>query len=77
MTIQRPSSVSLPKCVKSILTLSRTLIFFCQSPGTLQAILDEAVKVSEQTKAVLDRLESAKQFLQTIMELGAIACEVS
>ena len=64
-------------CVKSILTLSRTLIFFCQSPDTLQAILDDAVKVSEQTKAVLDRLESAKQFLQTIMELGAIACEVS
>ena len=43
----------------------------------LQAIPDDAVKVLEQTKAVLDHLGSAKQFLQTIMELGAIACEVS
>ena len=63
--------------VKSILPVSHTLIFFCQSPDTLQAILDDAVKVSEQTKAVLDHLGSAKRFLQTIMELGAIASQVS
>jgi len=43
----------------------------------LQAILDDAVKVSEQTRAVLDHLVHAKQFLQMIMELGAIAYEVS
>ncbi|KIM90662.1 hypothetical protein PILCRDRAFT_941 [Piloderma croceum F 1598] len=42
----------------------------------LQAILDDAVNVSEQTKAVLDRLVCAKQFLQMIMELGVIACEL-
>ncbi|KIM72858.1 hypothetical protein PILCRDRAFT_15737 [Piloderma croceum F 1598] len=47
-----------------------------QCPDTLQEILDDTVKVSEQTKAVLDRLGRAKRFLRTIMELGAIACEV-
>ena len=62
---------------ESILTLSHTLNLFRQSPDTLQANLTDAVEVSEQTKAVLDHLGSAKQFLQTIMELGAIACEVS
>jgi hypothetical protein len=35
-----------------------------------------AANVSEQTKAVLDRLGSAKQFLKMIMELGVIASEV-
>ena len=62
--------------VKSILTLSNTLILFCQSLDMLRAIIDDAVKVLEQTKAVLDHLGSAKQFLRTIMELGAIACEL-
>ena len=42
----------------------------------LQEILDGAVKVSEQTKAVLDHLGRGKEFLQTIMKLGAIASEV-
>jgi hypothetical protein len=43
----------------------------------LRAIPDDAVKVLEQTKAVLDHLVCAKQFLQMTMELGAIAYEVS
>ena len=42
----------------------------------LQEILDGAVRVSEQTKAVIDRLGRGKEFLQTIMKLGAIASEV-
>ena len=42
----------------------------------LQEILDGAVKVSEQTKAVLDHLGRGKEFLQTIMRLGTMASEV-
>ena len=62
--------------VISTLPRSRTLIFLNQSPDTFHEILDSAVKVPEQTKAVLDHLGRGKEFLQTIMKLGAIASEV-
>jgi len=47
-----------------------------KSPATHREILDDPVKVSEQTEAVLDHLESAKRFLQNIMDLGAFASEL-
>jgi hypothetical protein len=43
----------------------------------LQSILDDGVKISEEAKSVLNHLGSAKEFLQTIMKLGAAASEVS
>jgi ABC-type transport system involved in cytochrome bd biosynthesis fused ATPase/permease subunit len=55
----------------------RYLRYFNQTPATRQAILDSSVEVSKQTKAVLDRLGRARFFLQTIMDFGAIASEVS
>lgn len=49
----------------------------CQIPSTLQTIVNSGVEVSKQTKAVLDHLGRAREFVQTIMEFGAIASEVS
>ena len=66
-------------CIKSALPLLSYAYFNCyhQSPGVLQTILNRNVEVSEQTKSVLDGLGKARKFLETIMEFGAIASEVS
>jgi hypothetical protein len=43
----------------------------------LRSIFNTSVNVSERTKAVLDRLGMAREYLQTIMKVGVIASEVS
>jgi len=77
--IRRPI-LSCPREFKE-LTLSddtnATISVLAKSPRMHQVILYDAVKVSEQTKAVLDHLGSAKRFLQTIMDLGAKASELN
>jgi hypothetical protein len=42
-----------------------------------QEIISSTIKVANQTKAMHDHLKSTKQFLQMIMELSGIVCEVS
>ena len=72
--ILRPQIIVLAQVrVELAVTLPRTFIY---SSVSRSRQLDNASMVSEQTKAVLDRLGRAKVFLQTIVDLGAIASDV-
>ena len=63
-------------CAQVNRTLFHTHISIFKCLDMLQPLLDSAVAVLEQNKAVLDHLRWAKEFMQTIMQLGAIASDV-